>query len=161
MAAKQETFAEVVRLLIQRRKALGLSQQELNARIGVTTDLVAKWEVGLRRPRGFELWCWALALGCNLTLEEHSNENSRSNHVLGSVVRLQGEGEAQGETKGNHRPYRDQWSNDEPSTLQMSARPNQRDYGMHVPAGQDRRAEEVRAVNGRDRTRKHRVGIVG
>jgi len=55
--------------LIIRRKELGLTQKTLGEMLGVADDLVAKWETGARKPSGFLLFCWADALGCNLTLE--------------------------------------------------------------------------------------------
>ena len=55
--------------LIARRHDLGLTQGDVNDRIGVTDALLAKWECGMKRPSGFNLFCWAQALGFRLTLE--------------------------------------------------------------------------------------------
>lgn len=54
--------------LRQKRLDLGISQPELDERIGVATGLVAKWEGGFRSPTGFNLYVWARSLGCDLVL---------------------------------------------------------------------------------------------
>lgn len=54
--------------LIERRRQLGLTQGELEDRIGVTGCLVGKWECGMRTPGAFLLGCWAEALGARLVI---------------------------------------------------------------------------------------------
>jgi transcriptional regulator with XRE-family HTH domain len=61
-------LAETVQTLRQRRKSLGLSQEEVNARIGMAENLVAKWETGVRTPSPQAFWWWAEALGCRLSV---------------------------------------------------------------------------------------------
>tara|TARA_E500000305_G_scaffold33701_3_gene25662 strand:+ start:25415 stop:25660 length:246 start_codon:yes stop_codon:yes gene_type:complete len=56
--------------LIERRKELSISQQDLGAKIGVADNLVGKWECGMRLPSGFLLYCWTEALNLRITLEE-------------------------------------------------------------------------------------------
>lgn len=56
------------RSLKQRREDLGISQNALDHAIGTTTGVVAKWEGGFRSPTGFNLYCWANALRCDLVL---------------------------------------------------------------------------------------------
>ena len=55
--------AELIQQFVVRRRALGISQMELDHRIGVAEGLVAKWESGARRPTLYNAWCWAKALG--------------------------------------------------------------------------------------------------
>jgi transcriptional regulator with XRE-family HTH domain len=61
---------KLINQMIKRREQLGLSQDELEEKIGVADALVAKWEVGIRKPSGFLLFCWADALECDLVLQE-------------------------------------------------------------------------------------------
>lgn len=63
-------YARLVAQLVDRRKSLGLSQAELNDRIGVSDAMVAKWESMARMPGAFYLMCWAQALGVSLYAEE-------------------------------------------------------------------------------------------
>lgn len=64
----------LIQQLKNRRNDLGIPQTELDDRINVASGLVAKWETGNRKPTAFNLYCWAVALGCKLTLEvEHDN----------------------------------------------------------------------------------------
>ena len=51
---------------------MGISQMELDERIGVARGLVSKWEVGIRKPSGFLFCVWADALGCEMWLKEKS-----------------------------------------------------------------------------------------
>ncbi len=62
----------LIQQLRERREKLGLTQVKLQELIGVADNLVAKWEVGMRKPSGFLLFCWADALGCKLKLVEKS-----------------------------------------------------------------------------------------
>ena len=52
----------VIQPMIERRKLLGMTQEELNHKIGIADRLVSKWECGTRRPTSFNLFCWAEAL---------------------------------------------------------------------------------------------------
>lgn len=60
--------APVIALLRQRRESLGISQEDMEERIGVTRGLVQKWETGVRQPSAFLLTCYAEALGGSLVL---------------------------------------------------------------------------------------------
>jgi transcriptional regulator with XRE-family HTH domain len=67
--------------LRQRRMDEGMSQTDLDNRLGNAVGLVAKWEGGFRSPTGFSLYCWAKALGCDLVLvprPEKHDEGSRN-----------------------------------------------------------------------------------
>lgn len=59
---------DVVKELVKQRKNLNLTQEELNARLGIADRLLSKWECGLRTPTSFNLYCWALSLGLKLTV---------------------------------------------------------------------------------------------
>lgn len=75
-APEPSLFAFEERLIDQfrkRRQLLGLTQTQLQEKIGVADNLISKWEVGMRKPSGFLLFCWADALGCELKLEEKDN----------------------------------------------------------------------------------------
>jgi transcriptional regulator with XRE-family HTH domain len=53
--------------LIERREHLGISQRELEERLGVSARMVAKWESRMRSPTAANLDRWAQALGLKLT----------------------------------------------------------------------------------------------
>lgn len=57
---------------VAKRHQMGISQMELDERIGVARGLVSKWEVGIRKPSGFLFCVWADALGCEMWLKEKS-----------------------------------------------------------------------------------------
>ena len=48
--------------MIARRKELGLTQDDVNYKLGVADRLVSKWECGIRTPTSFNLLCWAQVL---------------------------------------------------------------------------------------------------
>lgn len=50
------------------RSRLGLSQSDLEYRLGVSEGLVAKWESKARLPGAFFLMCWCMALNVRLTI---------------------------------------------------------------------------------------------
>lgn len=60
--------AGLIQQLIDRRHQLGLSQLETDERIGAPYGMVAKWETGWRKPTAFNLFCWAQALDCTITI---------------------------------------------------------------------------------------------
>jgi hypothetical protein len=59
---EQEFYGELIRQLVEARKTQSISQEELSARIGVSDNMVAKWEAGLRLPTSYYLMCWAQSL---------------------------------------------------------------------------------------------------
>ncbi|NQY00279.1 MAG: helix-turn-helix domain-containing protein [Flavobacteriaceae bacterium] len=87
---KREDFLkEVVNPMINRRKELGLTQEDVNHKLGVADFLVAKWERGIRSPTAFNFLCWAEVLKGRIVfisdddykspkdmIEEVSNDNS-------------------------------------------------------------------------------------
>lgn len=65
---RQDFLRQMVSQLVKRRHELRLSGAVVDARIGCTEYLVAKWECGIRAPSAFNLMCWAEALGCEWVL---------------------------------------------------------------------------------------------
>ena len=61
--------SDLIKQFQQRRYHLGLTQPAVDQMIGVAPGLVAKWEIGNRKPTLFNAYCWAEALGCKLKLE--------------------------------------------------------------------------------------------
>ena len=76
---RNDYLRDIVRKLVEQRQKLGLTQEELNARLGIADRLISKWECGIRSPTSFNLYCWAFALGMRLTVAVNDNippENS-------------------------------------------------------------------------------------
>ena len=64
-----EFTSDLIRQFQLRRYQLGLTQPDVDQKIGVATGLCAKWEMGNRKPTLFNAYCWAEALGCEIKLE--------------------------------------------------------------------------------------------
>ena len=62
--------------LIERRRQLGLTQCELEDRIGVTGCLVGKWACRMRTPGAFLLSCWEEALDARLVVVPRTDNGS-------------------------------------------------------------------------------------
>jgi ribosome-binding protein aMBF1 (putative translation factor) len=62
-------YKEMIGQLIQARKNKSISQESLNAMLGVTDGQINKWECGARLPSSFNLMCWCNALGLKINLE--------------------------------------------------------------------------------------------
>lgn len=67
---EDEFFRPVVAVLTMRRQLIGLSQAELNFRVGCPDNHLAKWEAGMHRPSLYFLLLWCEALGYRLTLRD-------------------------------------------------------------------------------------------
>ncbi len=67
---EQNFYRDLVEQLVARRQHLGLSQFELNDRLGMSEAMVAKWEAMHRFPGAFFLMCWAKALGVKFVVEK-------------------------------------------------------------------------------------------
>jgi ribosome-binding protein aMBF1 (putative translation factor) len=65
-------YADFIEQLRTRRRALGISQEELDRRLGVSDHQVAKWESFARLPGAFMMMCWANALGVVITVQRDS-----------------------------------------------------------------------------------------
>lgn len=73
---RDDFLKDVVKQLIKRRKELGVTQEELNYKLGVADRLISKWECGTRTPTSFHLYCWADALDSKLTIAANDNNSS-------------------------------------------------------------------------------------
>lgn len=58
----------LIMALIQRRQDIGLSQSEVDHRVGWATGYCGKLEAGMRRPGVDTLWDWMVALKCEIIL---------------------------------------------------------------------------------------------
>jgi transcriptional regulator with XRE-family HTH domain len=67
-------FAQIANQVIERRKALGLSQAELASRCDTTQSAIARLESGGRPPRIDTLLRIADALDCDLSVELRPRE---------------------------------------------------------------------------------------
>ena len=74
MPTRKDFLHKMVSQLVKRRKELGMTQEELNYKIGVADRLVSKWECGLRTPNSFNLLCWAQALDAEFILVANDNK---------------------------------------------------------------------------------------
>ena len=59
------------------RREQGIASHALDDMIGGAVGLVAKWEVGIRKPTMFNAWCWAKALGLEFKLVRDENVSVR------------------------------------------------------------------------------------
>lgn len=66
---ESEFTSDLIKQFQLRRYQLGLTQPDVDQKIGVATGLCAKWEMGNRKPTLFNAYCWAEALGCKIKLE--------------------------------------------------------------------------------------------
>ncbi|MAR67957.1 MAG: hypothetical protein CL833_11980 [Crocinitomicaceae bacterium] len=67
--SESEFTSDLIKQFQLRRYQLGLTQPDVDQKIGVATGLCAKWEMGNRKPTLFNAYCWAEALGCEIKLE--------------------------------------------------------------------------------------------
>lgn len=63
-------YRDFISQLVARRKALRLTQEDLDRMLGVTDHQVAKWESLERLPGAFMLMCWLNALGAQLDVRK-------------------------------------------------------------------------------------------
>lgn len=56
-------WGSVIDALKARRRALGLTQSEVDELLGTADHQVAKWECMARLPGAFMMTCWANVLG--------------------------------------------------------------------------------------------------
>ena len=77
MDQEKKFIQELIVQFRDRRNQLEIPQTELDDIIGCATGLVAKWETGNRKPTAFNLYCWAEALQCKITVEA-INDNMRN-----------------------------------------------------------------------------------
>ena len=67
---------KLITQFVSKRHELGLSQMDLDEKIGVARGLVSKWEVGIRKPSGFLFCIWAESLECELILQKKEKNAS-------------------------------------------------------------------------------------
>lgn len=67
---EQAYYAGLIDDLKALRQAKGISQAEMDHRLGVSEGCVAKWESCARLPGAFFLMCWTQALDGRLTIEK-------------------------------------------------------------------------------------------
>ena len=68
---------QLITQFVAKRHKLGMSQMDLDEKIGVARGLVSKWEVGIRKPSGFLFCCWANALECTIILKEKKDQQKQ------------------------------------------------------------------------------------
>lgn len=68
--AEREFYRDLIEQLSARRRALGITQQDLDRRLGVADHQVAKWESFHRLPGAFMFMCWAHSLGVRLVVKK-------------------------------------------------------------------------------------------
>ena len=72
--SESEFTSDLIKQFQLRRYQLGLTQPDVDQKIGVATGLCAKWEMGNRKPTLFNAYCWAEALGCDIKLEVRDDD---------------------------------------------------------------------------------------
>lgn len=72
--SERRFYADLIRALAVRRRALGISQQQLDRILGVSDHQVAAWESFKRLPGAFMMMCWANALGTRLVVVRDEEE---------------------------------------------------------------------------------------
>lgn len=60
---RTDFLKNIAKNLAKIRQEKAWTQDKLNYRLGVADRLVNKWECGDKTPSGFNLYCWADALG--------------------------------------------------------------------------------------------------
>jgi|TARA_B100001245_G_C22532206_1_gene267500 transcriptional regulator with XRE-family HTH domain len=71
---KPEWYWDLVYQFKTKRESMQISQLELDHIMGNADGLVGKWECGIRSPGAFNLTSWAMALKCNIKLEDNIEE---------------------------------------------------------------------------------------
>lgn len=66
--SRDDFLSDIVSQFIARRKALNLTQEDVDFRMGIADRLCSKWECGLRTPNSFNFLCWAQALEAEIKL---------------------------------------------------------------------------------------------
>lgn len=74
------------RTIRERRKAIGLNQEEIANRIGVSKDSIRRWESGEREPRASELQSLAMALQTSVAYLLGDTSDSRPMRPVGASV---------------------------------------------------------------------------
>jgi transcriptional regulator with XRE-family HTH domain len=64
---ERDFYATLIAGLVARRIELGLTQEQLDHKLGLADGQTAKWEAFQRVPGAFMLMCWSQRLGLSLT----------------------------------------------------------------------------------------------
>ncbi len=83
---RDDFLKDVVIQLIFRRLELGISQEELNYKLGIADRLVNKWECGTRTPIAFHLYCWADALDGKIVFVPNNSESISWKHATAGIA---------------------------------------------------------------------------
>ena len=71
---RTDFLTDVVKPMVEQRKKLGFTQEDVDALLGVADRLVSKWECGVRTPTSFHLYCWADALEGQMVFLPNKNK---------------------------------------------------------------------------------------
>ena len=63
MQTNGHTPTEIVAKMIAVRRGIGMTQEQLAHKMGVTQETISHWETGRKSPRAVSLERWAAALG--------------------------------------------------------------------------------------------------
>lgn len=72
--AHARVYDPLIRQLVEQRHKTGMTQAELNDRIGCTDGLLAKWEATICYPTAYHLMLWAEALKMTVTIQPEGEE---------------------------------------------------------------------------------------
>lgn len=84
---RQGFLSEIVGQFVERRKAMGLSQEDVDGRLGTAERLCSKWECGQRTPTAFNFFCWAEALEARLVLVPGPGPRTSDSPNVGNLER--------------------------------------------------------------------------
>jgi transcriptional regulator with XRE-family HTH domain len=87
---EQEFYKDLIAHLVAHRHAIGLSQEQLCEKLGVSDGLVNKWESGVRMPSSFYLMCWCIALELTLVPTEITHGQTDKHQARQASLRLNG-----------------------------------------------------------------------
>lgn len=70
---REDFLKKVVTPMVEARQRLGLTQEELDFKLGIADRLISHWECGKRTPTAFNLFCWAEALYGEIIFRSNRN----------------------------------------------------------------------------------------
>ncbi len=90
-------WGAIIAALARRRKALGLTQEVANERLGVAQALLGKWETGARRPTAHLFALWAATLGGRLifVLDDGTEPADQRDRALVEIAAIRTDAEEQ------------------------------------------------------------------
>ena len=101
----QPIFRPLIHPLIEEREKRGISQFELEHKIGVTRGYLTKWECGLRTPSLYSYICWAEALDLGIGFYPLDDPDFKKLIVSNDNGELIGNDNLQGDMKSPELPY--------------------------------------------------------